>query len=402
MATIPSIAMIPSGYKASKVYSVLPTDGAGDLTFSRAGALPSFNATRVNSEGLIEQVLSNVPRLDYSDGGCPSLLVEPQRTNLLTYSNNFVLGWENSTLTINENFTTSPDGTLNASKVEINSSGGSLRNFSQITLVNNYTFSIFVKKGNSRYVTLRSAFFTTNIVVGFDLDTLTAGTDGKIEAFDDGWYRLSISKNISSDADKTGLFYIYLPNSFGTFNSVIGNYNYFYGGQVEDGSNASSYIPTVASTVTRVAETVSKTGLSSYINSQEGVFFVEISSKETSNLRYLTLSDGSTSNEIILGFISPTTVFTRLTANSTAYTISSSIISTEQSIKIAIKYSPSTYSLFINGVEINEIPSTSPENLSQITFSRASGSQPFYGKVKNLQVYPTALSDAQLIALTTL
>jgi hypothetical protein len=33
MATIPSLALIPSGYKASKVYSVLPTDGSGDFDF---------------------------------------------------------------------------------------------------------------------------------------------------------------------------------------------------------------------------------------------------------------------------------------------------------------------------------------------------------------------------------
>ena len=89
MATIPSIAVIPSGYKASKLYSVLPTDGSGDLDVVRAGATPNFNATRVNSEGLIENVLSNVPRLDYSDGGCPNLLVEPQRTNLLLRSEEF-------------------------------------------------------------------------------------------------------------------------------------------------------------------------------------------------------------------------------------------------------------------------------------------------------------------------
>ena len=48
MAT-PSLAMIPSGYKDGKVYSVLPTDGDGDFDFSRGS-----NATRVNKDGLIE------------------------------------------------------------------------------------------------------------------------------------------------------------------------------------------------------------------------------------------------------------------------------------------------------------------------------------------------------------
>jgi hypothetical protein len=78
-----SLVLIPSGYKTSKVYSVKPTDGSGDLTFTRAST-----ATRVNSSGVIEAVASNVPRLDYSGGAtCPKLLLEPQRTNLVFPSN---------------------------------------------------------------------------------------------------------------------------------------------------------------------------------------------------------------------------------------------------------------------------------------------------------------------------
>jgi len=84
MATIPSISLIPSGYKAGKVYSVLPTDGSGDLTFARAST-----ATRINKNNLIENVGNNVPRLDYEDGSCPSLLLEPSSTNLITQSESF-------------------------------------------------------------------------------------------------------------------------------------------------------------------------------------------------------------------------------------------------------------------------------------------------------------------------
>ena len=81
---IPSLAMIPSGYKDGKVYSVLPSNGDGDFTFSRGS-----NATRVNKDGFIETVTGDTPRLDYSDSSCPSLLLEPQRTNLIPYSEDF-------------------------------------------------------------------------------------------------------------------------------------------------------------------------------------------------------------------------------------------------------------------------------------------------------------------------
>ena len=94
MAT-PSIAMIPSAYKTSKVYSVLPTNGGGDLAFTRASS-----ATRINKDGLIESVVANIPRLDYTDGGCPSLLLEPQSTNL--YLNSSILVTQNITTSATE------------------------------------------------------------------------------------------------------------------------------------------------------------------------------------------------------------------------------------------------------------------------------------------------------------
>ena len=83
MAT-PSLLMIPSGTKAGKLYSVLPEDGTGDFTVSRNSV-----ANRVNSDGLLESMAVNVPRLDYSDGVCPALLTEPQSTNLITYPISF-------------------------------------------------------------------------------------------------------------------------------------------------------------------------------------------------------------------------------------------------------------------------------------------------------------------------
>ena len=82
-----SIAFIPSGYKANKLYCQLPVDGGADLTTSRASG-----ATRVNKNGLIEDVATGIPRLDYTNGGCPELLLEPQSTNYVDYSEDFSNG----------------------------------------------------------------------------------------------------------------------------------------------------------------------------------------------------------------------------------------------------------------------------------------------------------------------
>lgn len=72
----PSLMITPNAVKAGKLYSIIPTNGAGDLDVVRA-----TSATRVNSAGLIETVGNNIARLDYSNGSCPSILVEPQRSN---------------------------------------------------------------------------------------------------------------------------------------------------------------------------------------------------------------------------------------------------------------------------------------------------------------------------------
>ena len=83
--------MTPNGVKAGKVYSIKPASGSGDFTFTRATTSSSITgiANKEASNGLIKSVAANVPRLDYSDGTCPALLLEPQSTNLITYPVSF-------------------------------------------------------------------------------------------------------------------------------------------------------------------------------------------------------------------------------------------------------------------------------------------------------------------------
>jgi hypothetical protein len=79
-----SFLVTPNGYKASKLYAAIPTNGNGDMTFTRA-----TTATRVDENDLVSSVASNVPRIDYTGGGCPSILLEPQRTNIVLRSEEF-------------------------------------------------------------------------------------------------------------------------------------------------------------------------------------------------------------------------------------------------------------------------------------------------------------------------
>jgi hypothetical protein len=139
-----SLVMIPSAYKDGKLYSIKPTDGSGDFTFSRSTA-----ATRVNADGLIESVTDNVPRLDYTDSSCPALKLEPQRTNLIEYSEAFDNAyWTKTGSSVVSGFASpSADSPLGAFKLVEDSSSGIHRvGRLLVTLsANRTTVSVFAK-----------------------------------------------------------------------------------------------------------------------------------------------------------------------------------------------------------------------------------------------------------------
>ena len=119
----PKLALIPAA-QGSKLFSVLPSSGVGDFDFTRSGS-----ATRINSQGLIETVGNGVSRLNYPmiDGkvvGCPHHILEPARTNLVTYSENFAgSGWNNfASINPIPNSTISQQGILNASTLKCSNS----------------------------------------------------------------------------------------------------------------------------------------------------------------------------------------------------------------------------------------------------------------------------------------
>jgi hypothetical protein len=386
--------MIPSGYKASKVYSVLPTDGTGDLTFSRAGALPLFNATRVNSDGLIEEVLSNVPRLNYPmiDGvvsGCPSLLLEPERTNQLTFSEQFDnAAWTKTNSTITANAETAPDGTLTAETMTIADGTSYIQ---QVTTLGagTYTISCYVKVIS----TTTAGAMRFNLVVDGSVTNLffTPTSD---------WQRFEATFTAT-----IGVTTFRIREAAGGFVGTIA----IWGAQLEAGSYATSYIPTVASTVTRVADVVSKTGLSSYINSQQGVLFFESKALANSgNFRAISLSDGTafggTTDAIEIQYSSTNDrILLKVTLNGSVIINIPYIITALQYNKFAFKWSNVGCAFFINGVKQNDYAAINFDvsSLTDLSFSLGNLiSNRFIGKVKNLQVYPTALSDAQLIALT--
>ena len=382
MSKIPSIALIPSGYKASKLYSVLPTNGDGDFTTTRASI-----ATRVNENGLLEEVASNVPRLDYSDGGCPSLLLEPTATNLITYSEDFSnASWSKGPTIITPNSAISPDGTLNASLWS--HSGGSFPQLSLpgITFVGgaNYTPSLYVKSDGTSQV--QHSLLVNNVVVNF---TPT-----------NEWVRIS---DLIVSPDTSGSFVIAQNSS-----SAVSASFYIWGASLEQNSHATSYIKTVGSPQTRTADTASGSGNSTVINSSEGVLYFEgiATNPSVSANSQISISSATNSgnNRVMITPSSDTQLALRFNAGGTQLvTQAVAVSSLSVNSKIAVRWGNGNYSLYQNGSEVyTQAIASTPIGLAKLNFSSVTETNNFNGKVKSLQVYTTALSDAELTTLTTI
>ena len=175
--------------------------------------------------------------------------------------------------------------------------------------------------------------------------------------------------------------------------------------QLEAGSYATSYIPTEGSSVTRSAEVADESGNSTVFNDSEGVFYAEIAAlANDGGSRRLGISDSSSSDRVIIGFTSSSNQIQGFTSGggSTQSNMTHTTSDATAFNKIAIKYKANDFALWINGTEVGTDGSgTAPSGLVEAAFDDGAGGSNFYGKLKDLRVYDTALSDSELQALTS-
>ena len=389
MAT-PSLAMIPSGYKASKVYSVLPESGVGDFDFTRA-----TTATRVNSSGLIEEMAINVPRLEYPliDGvvnGCPSLLLEPQRTNVCGYSDNLTQ-WTLTNGTLSANSVISPDGTLNADRVVFNNNALDLKRTVTVTASTTYTYSFYIKLESGSG--LQGRFYdnsnSANIEY-YDYNEQVIGTD---------WTRVTRQVTTPSGCTQMQVWLLASSTSLVTAS--------FWGAQLEVGSFETSYIKTTTSAVTRNAEVCNGAGNAATFNDSEGVLMAEISAlADDLTNRGITISDGSTNNRVTMFYTNVSNAIQAKVVVGGSNSLNSYITIPNISLynKFALKYKQNDFSLFVNGFElITDTSGSTFSNgtLTELAFDRGDGAEDFYGNTKQVQYYNSALTDSELEKLTS-
>ena len=321
----------------------------------------------------------NIPRLDYSNGSCPSLLVEPQRTNLVTYSEQFDnADWtKQSGVSVTANQTISPDGTQNADLVVGGGSSGIFQSGKTVSTTVANTKSVYLKGvSGGEVVRLQDPYQT----LGYTVCTLTTS-----------WQRFTLSEVQSGGF--AGLWVTLIPSGG----------IYIWGAQLEDSTYATSYIPTTSAAVTRNADVISKTGISSLIGQTSGsVFFdftVDTISSQTSDPVLWYMKDGGVGERYVELYSSGNLAYVEYTT----LTISN-IVKTGLTVgrhKCAIAYAANDFVFYVDGVQVGTDTSGTPSGFS--TFALQYYNSTYLGQqyVNSVALFPTRLTNAELASLTT-
>ena len=355
----------------------------------------------------------NIPRVDYLNNSKGSLILEPQRSNLVTYSSDF----SHSSYIRNQTTATtgfiSPDGNLNAYKLLEDNTNNIHRIYQTATVTGspNTTISVYVKYLGRKNVLMRIADST----VGrwYDIENGVLGgiyqgapDNSSIEYVSNGWYRISITHTVSNQCRLE--LWVSNTESTSAYQGDTTKGVYLFGAQLEVGSYPTSYIPTSGSSVTRNADACSMTNASDRINSSEGVLFIETSYVNKGYGNSIAITDGTNSQRVQVYFNNnDLSLLLVVKVNDTivgTHTVSSSGINFEDTNKIAIKYKTNDMSFWLNGTKVAEDTSGtmfSANTLTKLGFDSGNGGS-FYGKCNQIQVYNTALSNSELAELTTL
>jgi hypothetical protein len=356
----------------------------------------------------------NIPRLDYSNGTCPSLLVEPQRTNLLTYSSSFDnSAWVKYSTSINANTAISPSGIQDADKIVENSSTD-IHLMIQGTQwdTNSRTASLYVKAAE------RTKFYIANTSAEYgSFFNLGTGTiDGNIGPFTstiedvgNGWYRITATHTASaSQTFAIGIYTNYTGNFTTTtqYTGTTGSGLYIWGAQAEVGNYATSYIPTQGASVTRNADVISKTGISSLIGQTEGTLFIDFdfngSGYGTTNDFFLYVGDGANTDAIYIDYYN--NIFRWVVFNGSTLAFYTDLATTNGRHKLALGYKAGQYVAYADGnLILADTNATAPPTCAMLSLAQnVTGFGSMAKEINAAALWKTRLTNTQLQQLTTL
>lgn len=377
------------------------------ITFTRASS-----ATFVGSNGLIQSATTNTPRFDYDPVtlAAKGLLIEEQRTNLLIRSDDFS-AWAQLNVTVTADSTVSPDGTSNADTIALNA--GTATKYVGLAATGATVpcvMTVYAKVGTHSFIQLMNTG-DSSAFANFDISTGVVGTKGgkvtsSISAAGNGWYRCVAA--FDATATITTTFRIYgvdtASSSYGGNATSTGNF-FLWGAQLEAGSFATSYIPTVASQVTRAVDYASVNTLSPWFNASSGTFYAEtdITGAPNSN-RVFEMHDGTENNRLLIYITTFSTKFFGSSAGTgTEAAAASSVPTSGVPFKVAGAFTAGEYAISYNGGTVaTAAPAALPIGLSAMALGeRRTGAQAINGHLRRVTFYPRRLSNAELVSITS-
>ncbi len=388
-------------------------------------------ATYVGSNGLIQSALTNVARYNYNPVNlslAPKLLLESASTNLLTYSEQFDdASWTKNASTVSSNISVSPAGSLTADKLveDATSNYHTVRKANSFTSGTAYTATIYAKAAERNYVTISAGNITTfSCRATFDLQTGTVASTvsgtASITAVGNGWYKCSVTGTAGATSSTGINFAVGSTGSYVTYTGDGYSGIYIWGAQLEASSFPTSYIPTLASQVTRaadisssaqttrVADTAVMTGtnFSSWYNQTEGTVLCNFIPKgSVASRKIWDLHNQSGAEYIELRYSSGAALQYDCANNSieqwniapTGY----SSLNTRYSH--AASYKVNDIAASVNGSSVLTDSSASLCTPTQLSFGISYNlvSENLNGHISKLSYYPKRLTNSELQALTT-
>ncbi len=386
------------------------------ITFTR-----SSGGSYVGPDGLIKYAGVNEARFDHdpTTGESLGLLIEESRTNLITYSEDFSNAvWNSSNITIipNTSSTISPDGNYNAEAITHNSQSSAIFSSFSFSSGSTVTVSVFVKKNTSdffRFEVNNSPNIWFNLNTG-KVASISVGSgnlvysSSSITTYPNGWYRCSATYTTTTIT--SSIFSLYFTNSDGNRSSVNSSGS-LWGAQVEQGAFPTSYIPTVAATRTRTADSASITGrnFSSFYRQDEGTLFASARVNALGGPGFPGIAyvdDGTLNNA--MGFYVSDAGDDKIGAEGYVSSVpqypfvSISAASPAQLFKVISTYKVNDFSAaFSMGGTVGTDTSGSVPTVNRLLIGSLRGDVfKLNGPVSRITYYPKKLPNAQLQALT--
>jgi len=365
------------------------------------------------------------PRFDYDPVTLAprGLLIEEQRTNSTLYSEQFDnAAWPKQNATVTANATTAPDGTTTADKLVEDATAGVSHRMYQTTASafangTTVTNSVFLKAAERTWAYIRLELNdNTSLNAWFNLSTGAIGTvqsglTATITPFGNGWYRCTVAGSVGTGASPAKNYFLVGVTTADNTTNYTGNGTsgvFLWGAQLEAGAFATSYIPTVASTVTRSADVATMTGtnFSSWYNQSAGTFIAEASAfvpVATTTNAVVSANDntGSNRNNVFVFNGQWGGVTTTGGVDQANILIGASYTPTAVA-KIAYAYQANNFAASVNGGTVGTDVSGTVPTVDRLFLgvTGSGGGAALNGHVRQIAYYNSRLPNAQLQTLT--